>query len=117
VEYTSKVVAVHLGPALIIVAIVQAHQIVIQHILVDICITEHQFHVKDILQYEPLFYKSSNTYGGYKRLCISMQKIGCCCVGWSWIRWWGNSTATGLWDNYAWATQGAANRTNTYPYF
>jgi hypothetical protein len=52
VVYTSKVVGVHLGPAFIIVVIVQAHQIAIQHILVDIYILELLFHVKGILQFE-----------------------------------------------------------------
>lgn len=69
------------------------------------------------LSFEPYFYKSSSTYGGYKRLCFSVQKVGCCCVGYLWIRWWGSSTATNLWNNHAWGTTGAANRTNTFPYF
>jgi len=69
------------------------------------------------LSYEPYFYKSSSTYGGYKRLCFSVQKIGCCCVGWIWMRWWGDSTATNLWNHYSWGQTGAGNRTNTLPYF
>lgn len=69
------------------------------------------------LSFEPYFYKSSSSYGGYKRLCFSVQKIGCCCVGYLWVRWWGGPTATSLWNNYSWGTVGAANRTNTYPYF
>ena len=69
------------------------------------------------LSYEPYFYKSSSTYGGYKRLCMSIQKIGCCCVGWVWMRWWGNTAATNLWNNYAWGQTGGGQRTNTAPYF
>ena len=69
------------------------------------------------LSYDPYFYKSSNTYGGYKRLCFSTQKVGCCCVGWLWVRWWGNATAISLWNNYAWGQTGASQRTNTWPYF
>lgn len=69
------------------------------------------------LSFEPYFYKSSSTYGGYKRLCVSLQKVGCCCVGWNWMRWWGPSVVTDLWNNYAWGQTGAANRLNTVPYF
>jgi hypothetical protein len=69
------------------------------------------------LSYEPFFYKSSSTYGGYKRLCFSVQKIGCCCVGWIWMRWWGDAAVTNLWNHYSWGQTGAGNRTNTLPYF
>ena len=69
------------------------------------------------LTYEPYFYKSTNTYGEYKRICFSIQKVGCCCVGWVWMRWWGNATITNLWNHFAWGQTGAGNRTNTYPYF
>lgn len=56
----------------------------------------------------PYVYRSSGTYGSYQRVCIAVPKVGCCCVGWIWVRWWGNS---GYRDNYAWATIGRANNT------
>jgi hypothetical protein len=36
--------------------------------------------------YSPYVYRSSNTYGGYSRMCFSMSKNGCCCNGWLWVR-------------------------------
>jgi hypothetical protein len=59
----------------------------------------------------PYLYKSTSTYGGYKRLCFSVRKEGCCCVGWLWIRWWMNSN---LWNNYAWGQTGGASQTTSY---
>ena len=52
----------------------------------------------------PLVYQSTNTYGGYKRVCFSVTKVGCCCTGHIWIRFW-NNTSTAPYD-YAWATEG-----------
>jgi len=40
---------------------------------------------------DPYVYRSSSTYGGRQRICFSMRKIGCCCVGWFWVRWWNRS--------------------------
>jgi len=56
-------------------------------------------------------YASDNTYGGYKRLCFAVNKLGCCCVGWIWIRFWNKSN---LWNHYAWATTGGATGTSNY---
>jgi hypothetical protein len=36
--------------------------------------------------YSPFIYRSNNTYGGFRRMCFSMQKSGCCCLGWLWVR-------------------------------
>lgn len=54
----------------------------------------------------PYVYRSTNTYGSYPRVCIAVNKVGCCCVGWIWVRWWNN---TGYRADYAWATVGRAN--------
>jgi len=40
---------------------------------------------------EPYVYRSTNTYGGRQRVCFSMRKISCCCVGWYWVRWYNRS--------------------------
>ena len=56
----------------------------------------------------PVIYQSTNTYGNYKRVCIAMRKVGCCCVGWFWIRFWNN---VGYRIDYPWAT--AARNSNT----
>ena len=61
---------------------------------------------------DPWFYPSNNTYGGYKRLCVSMQKVGCCCVGWVWFRW--GPLMDSYWNDYAWATLGGAYQTISY---
>jgi hypothetical protein len=49
-------------------------------------------------------YRSSSTYNGYNRICFSVPKNGCCCVGAIWVRfrWW-NGLPT---DNYAWGHTG-----------
>ena len=36
--------------------------------------------------YSPFVYRSNSTYGGFRRMCFSMQKSGCCCNGWLWVR-------------------------------
>jgi hypothetical protein len=36
--------------------------------------------------YTPYVYRSDNTYGGYRRMCFSVQKVSCCCNGWWWAR-------------------------------
>jgi hypothetical protein len=59
----------------------------------------------------PVVYQSSSQYGGYQRVCIAVQKNGCCCVGWIWIRFWNNS---GYWNSYPWATVGRASSTAYY---
>jgi hypothetical protein len=56
-------------------------------------------------------YRSSSQYGGRNRWCFSMRKVGCCCVGWFWVRWRMNS---GYFEDYPWATlaysDGSSNR-------
>jgi hypothetical protein len=52
----------------------------------------------------PYVYRSSSTYGGYRRLCFAVGKISCCCTGNLWVRWWTNS---GYRSNYPWATETA----------
>lgn len=59
----------------------------------------------------PFVYRSINQYGGYERVCIAVKKVGCCCVGWIWIRWWNN---TNWFENYAWATVGRATNAAYY---
>lgn len=54
-----------------------------------------------------LVYQSTNNYGGLKRVCIALPKIGCCCQGWLWVRWWNNS---GYRANFAWGV--GANSSN-----
>lgn len=57
-------------------------------------------------------YRSNNTYNGYNRVCISLPKSGCCCVGALWIRfrWW-NGLPT---DNYAWGHTGTYASTDGF---
>ena len=50
----------------------------------------------------PVVYRSTNTYGGFQRVCITMRKYPCCCVGWYWVRF-RNSGAAGYRNNFAWA--------------
>lgn len=59
----------------------------------------------------PFVYQSSVAYGSHKRVCIAVPKIGCCCVGWIWIRFWNN---VGYRNAYPWATVGRANNTAFY---
>jgi hypothetical protein len=59
----------------------------------------------------PLVYKSTNTYGGYHRVCFSVTKIGCCCTGHIWVRFW-NNTVSAPYD-YAWATEGRGDSQGT----
>ena len=59
----------------------------------------------------PYVYLSTNTYGGTKRVCFSVDKITCCCTGYLWVRWWNNSS---YFNDYAWATMGA-NDTQASP--
>lgn len=48
-------------------------------------------------------YRSSSQYGGKNRVCFSMRKYPCCCVGWFWVRWRMNA---GFFEDYPWATLG-----------
>lgn len=57
----------------------------------------------------PYFYISDLVYGASKRMCFSINKVGCCCVGWLWVRWWGDTSITSQFDSYAWATRGGTN--------
>jgi hypothetical protein len=54
----------------------------------------------------PFVYRSNGTYGGFRRTCIAVPKIGCCCVGWIWVRWGPNS---GFRADFPWATVGVSN--------
>ena len=56
----------------------------------------------------PVFYRSNSTYGGYRRTCLVLPKIGCCCTGYIWIRW---NVNYGYRTDYAWATIGQAGTT------
>lgn len=47
----------------------------------------------------PRVYRSDNQYGGKNRVCFSMRKYGCCCVGWFWVRWRMNA---GYYEDYPW---------------
>ena len=49
----------------------------------------------------PYVYRSTSTYGGYRRMCFAIGKISCCCTGNLWVRIWTNS---GFRSSYAWAT-------------
>jgi hypothetical protein len=52
----------------------------------------------------PYVYRSTSTYGGYRRMCFAIGKISCCCTGNLWVRVWTNS---GFRSQYAWATETA----------
>lgn len=67
-----------------------------------------QIKVNDSYQTTPFVYRSTSTYGGYTRVCFAVQKIGCCCTGNLWVRWWNRSD---LWQDYPWAT--TARNSNT----
>lgn len=56
------------------------------------------------------FYRSSNTYGGYRRLVIVVEKVGYCGTGYVWIRCRKNS---GFRADYAWATTMWSTQTGT----
>lgn len=53
---------------------------------------------------QPYIYRSTNTYGSYKRVCFSVSQLYCCCTGNIWIRWWNGST---WFEDYAWASTSA----------
>lgn len=56
----------------------------------------------------PRVYRSASQYGGRNRVCFSMPKVGCCCVGWFWTRWRMNA---GYFDDYPWATAAYSDQT------
>lgn len=56
----------------------------------------------------PFVYRSNSTYGGKQRVCFAINKIGCCCVGWLWVRWFNGSQ---WFNDFAWATVGMADNT------
>lgn len=58
----------------------------------------------------PYVYRSSSTYGGYRRMCFAVGKISCCCTGNLWVRIWTNS---GYRADYAWATETADTNSAT----
>jgi len=58
------------------------------------------------------FYRSSNTYNGKYRLCFSIPKDGCCCVGRVWVRWyWGGNNPT---DGYGWGQTGTTSNSGAF---
>jgi hypothetical protein len=56
-------------------------------------------------------YQSSSLYGGTKRLCFAMPKMGCCCNGWFWVRFRGYSSFA---NSFPFATTGGANLNSNY---
>lgn len=58
---------------------------------------------------DPYVYASTNTYGGYKRMCFSMRKISCCCTGNFWVKVMQNGVSYR--DQYPWATWHDASQT------
>ena len=61
---------------------------------------------------EPYVYRSANEYGGHQRVCFSIRKIGCCCTGWLWVRWYNRAS---FWNDHPWATKGmASQQANAY---
>lgn len=56
------------------------------------------------------FYRSVNTYGGFRRLVVVVEKISCCCTGFLWIRARQNS---GFRANFPWATTMWSTQTGT----
>jgi hypothetical protein len=58
------------------------------------------------------FYRSSNAYNGKYRLCFSIPKDGCCCVGRVWVRWyWGGNNPT---DGYGWGQTGTSSNSGAF---
>jgi hypothetical protein len=57
-------------------------------------------------------YRSASTYGSYTRVCFAIPKVGCCCTGALWVRFY---NSTGWYDNYPWATA-AYNNNSTQVY-
>ena len=52
---------------------------------------------------DPYVYRSANTYGGKQRVCFAVNKIGCCCTGYIWVRWFNGSQ---WFNDYPWSTVG-----------
>jgi hypothetical protein len=59
---------------------------------------------------QPYIYQSANTYGSYQRVCFSIRKSGCCCVGHLWVRY-RNRGGSNYRTDSAWATKGMATQT------
>jgi hypothetical protein len=57
----------------------------------------------------PYVYASTNTYGGYKRMCFSMRKLTCCCTGFFWVNVMQNGVSYR--DQHPWATFHDASQT------
>jgi hypothetical protein len=58
--------------------------------------------------YSPYVYRSTNTYGGYTRMCFAMSKNGCCCNGWLWVRM---NINNGFRNSYPWGKIGTTSQT------
>jgi len=62
----------------------------------------------NIGNYTPYVYRSDSTYGGYRRMCFSVNKITCCCNGWWWARVNNNH---GFRAQYSWGQIGSNSQT------
>ena len=67
-----------------------------------------QIMVNDGQNSAPFVYRSSNYYGGSRRVCYAVNKLTCCCQGRIWTRWW---NASNYRADYAWGTA-ASNDNN-----
>lgn len=61
----------------------------------------------------PVVYQSTNSYGGYQRVCFAIRKMGCCCNGWFWVRIRGGGHIAYR-EDYPWATIGASTNNAWY---
>ena len=61
---------------------------------------------------EPFVYRSTNSYGGIRRVCFSVAKMNYCGTGFLWARW---RTMSGYKGAYPWATYHTSD--STTPYF
>jgi hypothetical protein len=59
----------------------------------------------------PVVYRSTNTYGGHRRLCFSVGKMSCCCTGYFWARAWTNAGGR---TSYPWATFHKSDQANYF---
>jgi hypothetical protein len=67
-----------------------------------------QVRVNDSNTNDIVVYKSQSQYGGYERVCIAQRKVGCCCVGWFWIRI-RNQGRNYRYTSHPYATEGRAD--------
>lgn len=60
---------------------------------------------------DPYVYRSNGTYGGKQRVCFAVNKLGCCCNGWIWVRWFHRSS---FFNDHPWAQVGMADNTHAW---